>query len=621
MFRKYVIGMISGKNKFLRGKGISLKFKTQLIISFMAMTFLILAVGSVLVYVNVFDIMKKQMEVTVEERINQAEYNISFLDNEVNRVINLISSDINIQNMLNYDNLNDYLKVQTAKSVVERLEAYIDNNRAIHSIYVFGENGVIFASTRSRFDYYRVNPSNCFFYSSDIYKGIKENPISTIWNGSFIAGDFDIQRYGYTGANQRLITASRSLKDSVQVMVGSIVINLYESNFTSMYNNLNNQSGINMYITDDKGIIVSSADKSSLKTESVIFDDIKNKKVNSSFVYDAKDDKRHVVTGNVIMKDWHLVAEIPYNIYYSDIRLLRLTIIIVNVLSVIASFIISGYWIYRITNPLNHLVSAMKKMQGGDLNTTLDLNVNNELAYVGRQFNKMSQSINGLVDEVKVIEEKKRRYEIEALQAQINPHFLYNSLNTIKWMAYGANAANVADAITVLGNMLRPIFKKNNPLCTISEETLYIENYVRVMNYRYGEVLKLEIRISEEFNNFKIIKFVLQPIVENSILHGLEEKRPEIRIVISAESSGQDILVKVKDNGEGMKKDILENIQKKLNETETQEVIEDKEEEKSIGLVNVNKRIKLFFGYEYGIHLDSIEGKGTTVSLKIPKLN
>ncbi|MCM0647604.1 sensor histidine kinase [Clostridium swellfunianum] len=621
MFRKYVIGMISGKNKFLRGKGISLKFKTQLIISFMAMTFLILAVGSVLVYVNVFDIMKKQMEVIVEERINQAEYNISFLDNEVNRVINLISSDINIQNMLNYDNLNDYLKVQTAKSVVERLEAYIDNNRAIHSIYVFGENGVIFASTRSRFDYYRVNPSNCFFYSSDIYKSIKENPISTIWNGSFIAGDFDIQRYGYTGANQRLITASRSLKDSVQVVVGSIVINLYESNFTSMYNNLNNQSGINMYITDDKGIIVSSADKSSLKTESVIFDDIKNKKVNSSFVYDAKDDKRHVVNGNVIMKDWHLVAEIPYNIYYSDIRLLRLTIIIVNVLSVIASFIISGYWIYRITNPLNHLVSAMKKMQGGDLNTTLDLNVNNELDYVGRQFNKMSQSINGLVYEVKVIEEKKRRYEIEALQAQINPHFLYNSLNTIKWMAYGANATNVADAITVLGNMLRPIFKKNNPLCTISEETLYIENYVRVMNYRYGEVLKLEIRISEEFNNFKIIKFVLQPIVENSILHGLEEKRPEIRIVISAESSGQDILVKVKDNGEGMKKDIIENIQKKLNETETQEVIEDKEEEKSIGLVNVNKRIKLFFGYEYGMHLDSIEGKGTTVSLKIPKLN
>jgi two-component system sensor histidine kinase YesM len=226
----------------------------------------------------------------------------------------------------------------------------------------------------------------------------------------------------------------------------------------------------------------------------------------------------------------------------------------------------------------------------------------------------MSSSILELLEKNKAIEEDKRKIEIEALQTQINPHFLYNTLNTFKWLAVLSNANNVAEGLTVLGNLLRPIYNNKGALWSLKEENDFMQNYIKVMNYRYGGGIFVTVLFPEDLMEYKVLTFMLQPILENSFTHGLKAQGNSGEISITAYSEGEDIFFEIKDNGEGMSEEKLKEIQKAL---ETNMI---RYGSNGMSISNVNRRIKLNYGEEYGIHLTSSVGFGTVVTIKIPKV-
>ncbi len=227
----------------------------------------------------------------------------------------------------------------------------------------------------------------------------------------------------------------------------------------------------------------------------------------------------------------------------------------------------------------------------------------------------MSQSIYELVERNKGAEQEKRQIEISLLQSQLQPHFLYNTLNTIKWMAIAAQAKNVADSITFLSNLLKPIY--NNPalVWTLREEIQYLNSYIKVMNIRYGEHIVMEYRLPERLLNANVLRFTLQPIVENAIVHGMEANQVIGTIALEGREEEDKLVLEIEDRGRGISSSELADLQAYLASGDqlTGEV-----PRFGIGLLNVQKRIRLHFGENYGLSIHSVVGEETRVTLALP---
>jgi two-component system sensor histidine kinase YesM len=236
-----------------------------------------------------------------------------------------------------------------------------------------------------------------------------------------------------------------------------------------------------------------------------------------------------------------------------------------------------------------------------------------EIGSLSRSFFDMGTRINDLFDKLREESEIREQYRFQALRAQINPHFLFNTLNTIRWMAMIRKADNITDAIDALVKMLEYSIKGDREFVTLGEELDMIRNYLHIQNYRHGEDFKVYIEIPEELEEYRIIKFILQPVVENSFLHAFKNISGKKLIYISGVSGGDRLKLFVRDNGIGMTSE-------KIAELTGNFDLWDKKKSAGIGLSNVHQRIKVEHGEDYGLHLESVPGGGTTVEYTLPLL-
>lgn len=597
--------------ELFKGRSFSKKFKTQLIASFVIISFIILATVVVFIYFNVLNILKRQNEQSSIKMFRQSEYNINSLMKEADKITKLIIVDNDFQDIFNNDDNMDNQKIQITNNVFAKFSNFISNYDYIESIYVFEESGVIFGvSTLSHVFIQDTEKENDFFHSS-LYKKADNAGLAMVWSGLYTVKDFDISGNHVYKNENKLITVARRIRPIGQgEKKATLVINIDEKKFTAVYNNSNENTDGSMYIINDSGIIISHSNDENIGVKCSYFQNIGATKQNGSITINKNHEAIQVVYYKLANSGWTLINEVPASILFKDI--IRLTRIFVYVffIGISVIFIISIYWIYRITRPLEILITAMKEMEKGKLGTTLKGLPKNELGMLGNQFNKMSLSIVELMQRNKLIEEEKRMREMEALQMQINPHFLYNTLNVIKWMAVVSNAGNVSDSLTILGNILKPIFKEPSLLCILREEVEYICNYLKIMNLRYSENIRVNINIPEEIMECRVLRFMLQPLIENSITHGISDVIHKLDITLSGYEHNGEVFINIEDNGKGMSEERLNEVNESLGS------IGDRIPQ--IGLTNVNRRIKLNFGLEYGISIQSEYGIGSKVMIKIP---
>lgn len=284
----------------------------------------------------------------------------------------------------------------------------------------------------------------------------------------------------------------------------------------------------------------------------------------------------------------------------------------------------------QLTSSLQQLALQMDSMREGNLDARYDYPYNDEIGSLAKTFNYMADQIEESIvkqeeyiallkeerDFVEYVQKQKRKAEIQALQAQINPHFLYNTLNTITWMA----ADKGIDEIRILSNSLGKFFRislsRGAEAITVRDEIEHVKSYLNIQEVRYSEIMNYHIDVPEELMQYKILKLVLQPLVENSIYHGIKEKGTKSHIWIRAEimrdSSEQEyIQFKVEDDGVGITSTKLSYINETLKNGMT-------DNQDGYGIFNVNERIKLYYGEKFGLHFESKEGNWTKAILTVP---
>jgi two-component system, sensor histidine kinase YesM len=308
--------------------------------------------------------------------------------------------------------------------------------------------------------------------------------------------------------------------------------------------------------------------------------------------------------------------------YYTHPNLLlyrNLAIAMVG-LSCILAIIISLVLSYNITKPIINLHGNMVRVQNGDYSARAEIMTNDEIGFLGKEFNRMVGTIQHLIEHDFKLQLVNKEIQIKALQAQISPHFLHNTLQTMSNIAMIHNAPEVKLICQCLSNMYRYNMNIHMERVALKEELKHIRNYLLIINKRYPDNFKIRLKSDEEIRNMEVPKLILQPIIENALEHGLIPSRNEKRLlkVYASKDEKKGLLyIYVIDNGAGMSAIQLEELMGILGQEPGQSHIEWREHP-SIGLTNVQKRINLLCGNEFGLSVLSKEGKGTCVILKLP---
>ncbi|WP_256865429.1 sensor histidine kinase [Paenibacillus sp. 32352] len=273
--------------------------------------------------------------------------------------------------------------------------------------------------------------------------------------------------------------------------------------------------------------------------------------------------------------------------------------------------LISAFMSAKISQPIKRLDKSMRRVEQGDFNIHIPITGNDEVGRLSRRFNLMVTQIRQLMDQNIREQESKRKSELEVLQSQINPHFLYNTLNSVVRMAGSGKSEDVITMITSLSKFFRISLSRGKTIITVQEELEHIRNYLIIQKIRYKNKFDFEIKAEEQALPCQTLKLLLQPLVENAIYHGIEYMVDEGHIHISASIREGKLLFEVRDNGLGIPPEKLEPLLQGQVRSE---------EGSGVGVRNVQQRIKLTFGDEYGLHVESALEEGTTVQVWLPLL-
>ncbi len=357
-----------------------------------------------------------------------------------------------------------------------------------------------------------------------------------------------------------------------------------------------------MYLVDSKGNVISKSDSE----DDSIITQLGDYTV-GSHIKKVNGQKLRVLIQNVVDSDWKLITISKYNQIMGVYNNLAVSLITISIVLFILFFFFTKLFLKNILSPINDLVKGMEQMETGKLDTHVQPGGALEVRKMIHSFNKMVRQIGELIASNESKEIEKHQEEIRALQSQINPHFIVNTLNTIRFMAQVAKYDSIKNVAESLMKILNSSFKGSNSFYSIREEIELLDSYIYLMKIRYADNFEVKIEVEEDCLDNQIPRLLIQPIVENSISHGFQEKDDMGHIVIHIFKEGEALNLVVEDDGCGIAED-------KINQL----LMNKKRNGENIGIANVQRRIKLNYGKEYGISIESQMGNYTKTTVRIP---
>jgi len=321
--------------------------------------------------------------------------------------------------------------------------------------------------------------------------------------------------------------------------------------------------------------------------------------------------RQTVVTKAVGYTGWKLVGVIKGTGISLNMLKTRLFIVFVILLIIFIVILINSYISFRVTNPIRELEKSVKELEEGNLDADIYMGGSYEVQHLGKSVQDMKFRIKGLMQDIVNEHEEKRKSEFDSLQAQINPHFLYNTLDIIVWQIENEKQSEAVHTVTALARFFRLSLGKGKNIVTVKDEIDHVKNYLMIQHMRFKNKFDYEFDIAEDVLELPSLKLMLQPLVENAIYHGMEFMDGDGLIMVKAWQEENELYLSVADNGLGMTEDKVETIL-------TGKSSSGNGRGSGIGVKNVNERIKLYFGEAYGITIDSEPDEGTTVIIHLP---
>jgi two-component system sensor histidine kinase YesM len=403
---------------------------------------------------------------------------------------------------------------------------------------------------------------------------------------------------------KQMISVSRLVFDvkNFTKPIAVISVDMDMSKIASIISDINLGKSSKIYIIDDKGKLIYSEDNSYLYKYGLKM--YGNNSGNSLITVNGN---KMMVIYNTLQNGWKLIGMVSLDELNEKARVIRNLIYITALLSLATASLISLYFSHSISYPIIELASEMKKAENGDFNMHIGEKWSGEIGVLYSSFNYMIKKINELIYEVYLSKIKEKDAELKALQAQINPHFLYNTLDSINWIAIEHKIPEISKIVNSLASILRYSINKGNDISTVEKEINHVESYIIIQKIRFKDKFEADFNIDKRILPYKTIKLILQPLVENAVIHGIESYEGKGEILINGYLSEEgNIIFEVINNGNLIDLDLVNDI---LNTP-----ADDRE---NYGIKNVNERIKLYYGKQYGLNYQIINGR-TIASITIP---
>lgn len=407
-----------------------------------------------------------------------------------------------------------------------------------------------------------------------------------------------------------LLTVGKKIVDiNTGTTLGVLFLNMEESRVSAVLSAMNAEPSASYFIADAGGSVVSSAREPLLRPiADVGLREWVNAHVTASGVERIGGERMLLAIRGFPQLGWKLVSATPLQSLTTDLNRIRQTLWIIAGICCFFAVLGALQLSKRIANPIVRLARSMKSFQEGDLDTRLNVESRDEMGLFATGFNEMTRRVKALLDNVQTEQRKKREYELALFQAQIKPHFLYNTLDVVYALTEMGRAKEAQRATKALADFYRGTLGRGREMITIGEELKISRDYLAIQHIRYADVFSFEIDVDPDIAGYPILKLTVQPLIENAIYHGLKLKPSKGMLRVLGFKETDCVVLQVIDNGAGISAERLPTLLQSA----------DADADGSYGLRNVNERIRLSFGEAYGLQIDSSEGVGTTVTIRLP---
>lgn len=392
--------------------------------------------------------------------------------------------------------------------------------------------------------------------------------------------------------------------------LGYLVLGTRQSHFARTLANTQLLLGGNVVIVDGGGLVLSSPDADSLRSRPDVAIQALQGEPGAFSVMSVDGARQYVAVGPELATGWRPLMTVPVSVYLRDVSVVRWTIMGSMAALLLVGAVLAWVMSTRMAGPIRVLARDLRRFGNGELSRRSRLVRSDEIGELATAFNGLADNVVALLKQTQEDERTKRDYEMRMLRMQINPHFLYNTLETINWMGQRHGADDVVEVSTSLGSLLRSTIDALS-LVTVAHELESLRHYARIQHYRFGDGVQIREEIAPESLTCQIPPFTLQPLVENALVHGLAPMGGQGQVTIAARVDGTYLVVTVSDDGVGMTPERCREILARSRQP-------DDREGGSIGLANVIRRVRGFYPQAPQIQISSEVGEGTTVTIWVP---
>jgi two-component system sensor histidine kinase YesM len=545
---------------------------------------------------------------TMNQVLDNIEFHLQTMDNAAQDVV----YDSSFFNKLKTVNGSyDYQDIQSVNEIKALLTKELSIQKGLKSIFLIGDK------------YFFISNSDTYIYPAQI--SIQEQMKNSVWYKkavemggrsvfTIVESESSLEVSGFKeGTQNRTIRLVRLLRN---IQTGDPIGVLGVDMDSRMIDNIVSKLQIEYYglfiVVDDEGNLIYKLDPNNRFEDSGQLKDLGLDKLKSGVDQIKIQGKETIrINKSSSLTGWRVIQYIPYSELITPIVFIQRLTMITVIICLAAAFVMSLFVSNRLVKPLKNLVGLTKKVQQGHLDVRLDDIRQDEIGYLSANFNIMISRLREMHDEIYREQELKRQAELSALQAQIQPHFLYNTLDSVKWMAVIRGELQISEMITALVNLLRNSISLGKETITVRKEVENLKNYILIQHMRYYHVFEVTYHVEDEVLDMGIPKLILQPLVENSLYHGIDTTKQGGRIELAVEMKQGYLVCKIMDNGKGMSQEHL----KAIMEGKV------KSQFSGISVKNVDERLKLHYGPQFGLVFQSEEGQGTTVTIRIPAVD
>ncbi len=591
-----------GLLRFWRSRFIS-SMRTKLTFSYLLLTMLPLLFISWYVYSIASDTLKDEVSSYILNTIGQVNVNIDNTFVQLSKKAMRIGSDETLKYIIEKDMDRPVEeKLQDDDTVSDIISEVMQDFPGIEAAYIYSYSGDTYGmkGVESSMD------SDFFLTSASWFKSMNSLQKKSMILPTYLPADV------LSGTGERYVFSyiTRITDIATNKNIGYIKFDLDTSLFEELFESLEG----NIIVIDNNKRIIYDTDPAYISTqlrtdylgELLEMQDGRMQSGDQLVFFDTS-----------AMTGWTVIIEMPANAIFAKIYAFEYTLIYTLLLCVFFALVVSVLMSRSLTEPINALRSQMKEVESGRFDIAVSVKSNDEIGELSKSFSSMLGRIKELIQSVYQTEIYRKEATISALQAQINPHFLYNTLQIIDIMAEDKGADEISSACQALAKIFRYSISKGKDIVTVREEIEHVRNYVYIQKLRLGDkLLEVEYNIPDEVMELEILKLVIQPLVENSVVHGIEATSRKSLIRISAAVDIDDLIITIEDTGVGMDEEELRKVQRGL--YDTPQGGEVKSSTGGIALQNVHSRIKLYYSERYGMSIHSRKNKGTKVTLVFP---